>query len=478
MILRPIPATDWDCINEANRKLLREVGGVPVNDVFLPLWLKPAPIQLLFGGRGGGKSQGVFDQHIKMCREHEYFNCYYGRKAYEWVRQSCFATICDSIEAMGLRDEFNYSRATSSSMVVMHKKTGNKFVPFGSDRPDKIKSIKDPTHIIAEEFDQFTFDDFKDLYPTLRTLRTKMPQFTGMFNTHGVYNNHWIIRLFFPELYRGLEKPLVLEGSEGIEVLKVFANFTDNHFIDQDNYRKLLWMAAGGNLTLFEAIANGAWGVMANEYPWLYAFNRDTMVKESLPFLPSFPVYISFDFNNSPFEATAYQFSPQMGHLNSFVHVIAEFTGDIKIEEMCQRIKAKFPFSVLFVTGDRSGDNENLSTNETNYGLIQGLLGLSDSQMKINTHNLTHADSRLFINAMLANYPNILIDGTACPNLVRQIEMATVDIKSPTPHKLFKDRGLYKMDAFDSFRYFFQTHFHKWAVETYFRVLGKGKAGL
>lgn len=94
-------------------------------------------------------------------------------------------------------------------MIITCKTNGNKFIPFGADKADKLKSIKDPTHIWCEEFDQFAFTDFKHLYPTLRTLRG-VNRFIGSFNTHEVLPTHWILKLFFPDLYEGTDKDDVL----------------------------------------------------------------------------------------------------------------------------------------------------------------------------------------------------------------------------------------------------------------------------
>src|SRR5690606_4682714 len=130
-----------------------------------------------------GKSEAVFDKLINDCLESEYFRCYYGRKIFDTVRGSCFKTIIECLKKMNLAHLFNFSEADNSSMVITCKTNRNQFIPFGGDKADKLKSIKDPTHIVCEEFDQFDFKDFKDLYPTLRTERGANV-FYGMFNTH------------------------------------------------------------------------------------------------------------------------------------------------------------------------------------------------------------------------------------------------------------------------------------------------------
>ena len=196
-------------------------------------------------------------------------------------------------------------------------------------------------------------------------------------------------------------------------------------------------------MRLFEAIANGAWGVEDNDNPWLYNFDYDKHVKE-IPFLPSFPVYLSFDFNIDPFACTIWQMSPHKGGEGSFI---------------------------LYVTGDRSGQSRELGRNNTIYQSIATALGISGKNLILNNSNLEHADSRELLNTMFYHY-RIAIH-PRCKTFIQDCEKAKVDVKSSKPSHLLKDRGLYKMDAFDSGRYFFQTFFLDYAQKTYWKALRK-----
>lgn len=447
---------------------------MPINDVFVRQFRDRSKIRLFYGGYGSGKSVFIAQDLISKAITDPYFKCYYGRKYYANVHNSCFETLYETIEEMGYAHLFQYSKADNSTMKIRCVLNGNTFIPFGCDKADKLKSIKDPTHIWCEEFDQFEDGagekqgDFQILYPRLRTVKAKT-EFIASFNTAPVYENHWILRYFFPELYKGDDKPgdWFNEVLAGMDIVKTFGNYVHNHFINREEYYNQLKFASNGNTLLLQAIAEGAWGVSANDNPWLYAFDRATMVRD-VAFLPAFPVYISFDFNNAPFAATAWQYSGDMGNPNAFVHCIKEFTGDFKIEDMCKRISTAFPASILYVTGDRSGQNQDIGRNQTLYQMIQALLNVNSRQMNLNTHNLEHSDSRALMNALFAHYPHLSVH-PSCTNFIRQCEIAKVDIKSMTPHKLLKDRGMYKMDEFDSGRYFFQTYFLEYAKKKYFR---------
>lgn len=468
MQLYPVLASEWVTFPQNNQEILKSIGAVPVNDVFWSLWNSYTKVKLLRGGRGGGKSEIIADIFVNRCLTESYFKGYYGKKVFETLRDTCFATLVSSIEKNGLQKYFRYSTSPNGHMVI-DCVNGNRLVPFGSDKADKLKSIKDPTHIWCEEFDQFDEDDFKELYPTLRTTRGSN-EFWASFNSYAVYESHWILKYFYPKLYTGDDKP-DMDIVEDAGVLDVFANYTDNYFIDQDDYTQKLKLASGGNSTIFEGLANGAWGVTENKNPWLYAFDRARHVRPAA-FRPTYPVYIFMDINNDPLECTIWQMSPNKGESDSFLHCIKEYSGKFKLEELALRIRTDFPISILFLGGDRSGQNEDVGRNQTVYQIMGSCLNLSERQLLLNTTNLEHADSRILCNALIQNYPNFAID-PSCVNLINQCEIATINDKSAKPHQLLKDRKRFKLDAFDSLRYCFQTLFHKWVKDTYLKVIKK-----
>jgi len=250
------------------------------------------------------------------------------------------------------------------------------------------------------------------------------------------------------------------------------ALITDNPFITADAD----YMASLANLPTvqYEIYVKGNWDINLNEYPWLYAF-RDEYDKRShirkLPFLQSEPVYLTFDINADPLSCTAWQMSRQRGGGGNFLHAIREFGGHIKVDDICNHILTAFPNSILYVTGDRSGQNQDVGRNQTIYQMIQALLGLSDRQMNLNTANLEHADSRLLCNAVFEHYP-VYVD-PCCVTLIADMRKATVDQKSVKGSQLLKDRDNYKMDYFDGMRYLLQTYFLQYIRDTYLKLLKK-----
>lgn len=239
------------------------------------------------------------------------------------------------------------------------------------------------------------------------------------------------------------------------------STYRDNEFIDQKAYLETLTTGAAGNLNTLRVNVDGDWGLEQNNDPWLYALDESKHFVEDIPFRPTYPIYLSFDFNRSPMTCSCSQMSPSIGKPDSFCDTFFEFKGDVQLEDLCKRIKQKFPTSILFVTGDasgRQGDVAFAARHSTYYTLIQGYLGLSDRQMHINTKNLEHNDSRMLCNTALYRL-NFRVSRKGCPTLVNDMQIATVDEKKAAPGVLKKDRDQFKMDMFDNWRYLVQTYY-------------------
>lgn len=459
--LRPVKASEYIHFTSHYQNLIRQHGGVAVNDKLMPLWEHKYDMALLYGGRGGGKSEAVCDKLLDACLTDNYFKCYYGRKVFDTVRGSCFATLVYCIKKNALESEFSFSESESSTMVITCRRNGNKFIPFGSDKADKLKSIKDPTHLWCEEFDQFTFADFKELYPTLRTIRGANI-FFGTFNTHGVLPSHWLLKLFFPSQYQGLEKDdaNMVNLLEGKKVTKVFVNFTDNYFIDQDKYRKNLWLAAAGNTTIFQGIANGAWGMQANDSPWLYAFSREKhVVKAELKANKAEILYLSFDFNRNPQVCTIIQWPGQKKV--QIIEVIKEF--NVGTEGICDLLLARYPGYLYVVTGDYSGETASSLFKEqvTNYSVIKKKLNLTDSQIKISPNPKLEKNQTL-VNMIFHQYPV-----EVCPQKARPFIFDAENVQKRADGKILKedrDDPAQQADTLDTVRYWC-NQFMGWFVK-------------
>jgi len=180
-----------------------------------------------------------------------------------------------------------------------------------------------------------------------------------------------------------------------------------------------------------------------NNMPFFYNYSRDI---HSAPVEDKqhLPVHLSFDFNIDPMTCLAYQAYDD--GLNYFMEIKLENSD---IFAMCDYIKAQFSNRLLIVTGDRSGKNRSaVVRGKTSFWkIIREELDLAEGQLMLRGKNLDLITSRILTNIALKT-KTIRID-PSLTNLHRDLVIATVDGNG----QLVKDRGQYKMDFGDCFRY-------------------------
>lgn len=284
-------------IDELKETLLKN-GIVPINDVLFDFVFSKKKVQILYGGRGGGKTGSVARKLINDCRESDYFKCYYGRQTKDQGRDGVHSMLVSVIEELGLENEFNYSTERTGTTTIKHLKSGNSFIQFSGDNPDKIKGIHDPTHLWFDEFDQFTEQFYKKALPTLRTTKAST-HLIGTLNNFDISTEHWIAKIFFPEIYTGKTK-LDYQTFTSDQIDKYLVNYTDNYFIDQDEYYNTLRSSAGGDSVLFEGMTKGSWGVnrLGNEY---YHSFKTALHTKQVGRNINLADHVSLDFNVMPY---------------------------------------------------------------------------------------------------------------------------------------------------------------------------------
>jgi phage terminase large subunit len=417
--------------------------------VFNRLYESKTRFVVNMGGTGSSKSFSAAQKEVLIAAS-DRTNTLVIRKVAATLRDSVIPSFRNRINEFGLNKFFEENK---TDRVIRCAVTGSQIIFRGLDDPEKLKSIEGIKRILVEEASELNIEDLFELNRRARGIENI--QITLCFNP--IHEEHWIKKHFFDQK---LEDCTIIHST-----------YKDNPFLTDTDREQIEWLKAF-NENQYRIYALGEWGLTEAGTPWLYSFDMQKHVREDLPFMDKYPVYLSFDFNNDPFACVAFQMSPNKGTKGCFAHAIKEFSDTIKVGDMCQRIKAIFPYSILYVTGDRSGQNEDVGRNQTLYQIIAGLLNLSNKQLNLNTHNLEHADSRMLLNTMLYSYPDMLISKKGCPELVRQCAKAKVDEDSATPSKLYKDRGKgYKMDEFDAWRYFYQTYFNQYAKDTYFKAI-------
>lgn len=432
--------------------LLYKKSVIPVIDQFESLWNDRSETLLLVGSYGSGKSFFAADMLINRCMNDNYFRCFYGRKVYDYIRGSIFATLVEQIEDHNL-EGFSYSKANTSSMIIEYK-NGNRFIPFGADKIDKLKSIKEPTHFLLEELDQFTHEDYGMCQSRLGRTSKAQCQFIGMCNTERIYDDHW------------LYDPIFGENKIGAKIHT--SNYRQNTMLPSiEKYEKLLWQRAMGDEDLFNAIANGTPGVRNRANAWIYV--AYDISKELIPVIYGNTIYLSFDFNNEPMTCTAWQFSSGRHPMNGeghFVRAIAEFdasmaeTSEEIISLLCNKIKAAFPYHPLRVTGDANGRHrlKGVAGQKSIFTLIAHYLSISEQLLDTPMKDMELIPSRALCNTFMYNHKNVQLSSANTPRLVKDIRNAKADPEKQD--QIIKDRASNKNDFFDTFRYIIHTYFN------------------
>jgi phage terminase large subunit len=420
------------------QELLLANGAVPVNDIYYDLWDDDSKILILYGGYGSGKSVFFVDKLINECLNNEYFRCFYGRKIYDTVRISVFQTLADRIEERGLSQEFIYSKADNSSMIIKAKRSGGTFNPFGSDNAAKLQSVKDPSHIHCEEMDQFTQKDFGILMSRLRTTKVKT-KFMGAFNTTHVKETHWLKKTLFSDQADS--------DFSTYTINKVFCNYTDNFFINKEEYEQTLWLSSGFNEQKYNEIAAGEWGVEEVGHPFIFNLDRKRHIIPGLGVIPFLPIRLSFDFNVDPITCMA----GQVSEMKDEVRILDEFRLlNSDIEELCLRIASFYPDKMLIVTGDASGQSKTALKRElTYYKEIKRILKLEMGQFKLPGANPGIKNTRVLCNALLKKHPNYKFSDRV-PYLIQDIEQTETDEHG----KIDESKDKHKGHLFAAWRYF------------------------
>lgn len=424
-------------------ELPKHLSDYPFSNLFHQLRERHKRFIINYGGTAAGKSYSAAQKEVIYSAEHPVKTLVI-RKVGNTLRDSVIPSFRARIEELGYAEQFTYNK---TDRTLTCKENGAQIVFRGLDDPDKLKSFEGLTRILVEEAAELEFEDFLEL--NRRTRGKENIQITLTFNP--VDEEHWLKKHFFDR-----------ENPDADIIHSTYKN--NNHLTEQD--REQIEQLKEYDNNHYRVYALGEWGVKVNNAPWLYTFDKERHVVDSLPVLEKFPVHLSFDFNRDPLTCIAVQMSSSRGRADSFIHIVREFSGRYTLEEICLQVKATFGSSSIFVTGDASGRRGDISMedrNATYYKLIQNYLGLADRQMNLFTRNMPHADSRMLINTLLAGYPKISISLKDCPLLVNDCVIAQVDDTTDIPGALRKDRKVYKMDLFDCMRYFFQQYFADYA---------------
>jgi phage terminase large subunit len=200
--------------------------------LYKPLFQTKARYIHLWGGRGRGGSFTGTQYFLHLVTQDEYFRGYLMREIQADIRESLWRDLKDRIEEAELADDFVLNESQMSALYIP---TGNVILSKGFKKSSgkqtaKLKSIAGATHVLIEESEEISEEDFQQLDDSLRTLKGNI-QIIQLFNPPS--KQHWIIKRWY-NLIDNLVDASIPEGffraiPKSVDnLLSIFSTYKDN----------------------------------------------------------------------------------------------------------------------------------------------------------------------------------------------------------------------------------------------------------
>lgn len=355
--------------------------------------------QILFGGRGSGKTHHIIVKLLYISFLNQYNHIVYVNKIFGDIRKNQFKDIIKIIKLLKLQDYFTINK---TNYGFKNNITGTEFTALGMDNAENTKGLSDPTIIWWDEINKGTQEDFTTLNALLRTPLNKTHQFIISFNP--VSETHWLRSYFFDK-----SNTFKINADFYQQTYLNHSTYLHNDFIDKDEYLKTLQLNALGNTNRMLVDIEGRWGLEQNNNPFFYALNRDLHYKdERYNLTENSHIYLSFDFNKDPLTLVVSVLSKERGI--EIIDLIATNPntrdGLSPLVASCRIFKEKYMDSGIVepafiqVTGDASGKGggADKKANFNFFTTIQQELRINKYQIKTRKANTTHLLSQEICN--------------------------------------------------------------------------------
>lgn len=236
-----------------------------INRIYLPLLENNSRFIILIGGGGSGKSVFASQKIIMRYSRESGRKCVVVRKVADTLRDSCFAELKNSIQLLGLEDEWDVPKGRSSDLYLRCNTTGSEILFRGTDDIEKVKSIQGITDIWVEEASEVEESDINQLDIRMRHKTPTYEQMIITFNPVSItsYLKTKYFDRFIPNLETGKIYTYIFSEFEGIiqkasvlhttyrhnEFLSVQQKATLEGFKDSDPY-------------YYDVYCLGNWGVI------------------------------------------------------------------------------------------------------------------------------------------------------------------------------------------------------------------------
>jgi hypothetical protein len=428
-------------------------------EAYQHLLISDADIHFLWGGRDSGKSVFIAQKLILDCLKNDYFRCILVKKTYESIKDSQFQTIKDWVYRWGVSDFFEFIESPLTIRCI----NGNKFIARGCDKPEKLKSISNPSDVWYEEGDHLTEEDYDTISTSLRADDDVKITEWFSFNpegSSGSFEEHWIDKRFTEDCpYNAsidFSKRIML-GEKEIEIKCTSTHTTyDINPYCTDKRKAKHELLATANPAKWRVYSRGFRGKKAIDRPFMYNFNMDSHVGETT--VNDSPLIFSLDFNFDPFVCiVAQEWNNRDGHhLHVHNEIVLSKQG---VNDMIRVIKGNYTslqLSKAIFTGDATQRKRTVEQAIRGTENLHAWLILDDAfklgrRLRVPRANPKVASTQDICNFALSLHPDIKINNK-CNLLINEMQFTECDADG---NILKKDRNKLEQraDAIDAYRY-------------------------
>lgn len=197
--------------------------------LYKPLFTTKARYIHLLGGRGRGGSYTATNYFLHKITTPKYFRGYLMREIFSDVRDSLWRDFKDRIDENEVLSESSFD-LREHQMTATYGPTGNMIMSKGfkksnSKRTAKLKSLAGATHVVIEEAEEVSEQDFMQLDDTLRSTKADI-QIIMIFNPPP--KKHWIWRRWYTLIDAPVEGYFKAIARRDPELLSIFSTYEDN----------------------------------------------------------------------------------------------------------------------------------------------------------------------------------------------------------------------------------------------------------
>ncbi len=186
-----------------------------------------------WGGRARGGSHFGTDYFLFLLMQPGYFRGCFLRAVFGDIRGSLWQDFKDRVDKAVERGdcELKDFAFNESTMTVLYKPTGNSIISKGFKKSSgsqsaKLKSLAGITHVLIEECEEVSEEDFNKLDDSLRTNKVERIQVIRLFNPPS--KNHWLIKRNYNLLPSGIKGWYRAKQKDIPELLSIHSTYVDN----------------------------------------------------------------------------------------------------------------------------------------------------------------------------------------------------------------------------------------------------------